>query len=94
MISVSIRVSDTPYSFYVRAVDVNGIQGRRSKVVRVQTTGPARTTGNATAFVLESDGASFADLQQHYMKVGTIFPTYFNCTPSQLSSKFVYTTWK
>lgn len=74
--------SDTPYSFYVRAVDVNGIQGRRSPVVRVTTTGPAQTTGNASAFVLESDGASFADLQQHYTKVGTIFPTYFNCTPS------------
>jgi spore germination protein YaaH len=74
--------SDTPYSFYVRAVDVNGIQGRRSQVVQVTTPGPAQTTGDATAFVLESDGASFADLQQHYMKIGTIFPTYFNCTSS------------
>jgi spore germination protein YaaH len=74
--------SDTPYAFYVRAVDVNGIQGHRSKLVRVTTTGPAQTTGNASAFVLESDGQSFADLQQHYTKVGTIFPTYFNCTPS------------
>jgi spore germination protein YaaH len=74
--------SDTPYSFYVRAVDVNGIQGRRSGVVRVRTTGPEQTKGNATAFILESDGQSFTDLQQHYLKVGTIFPTYFNCTPS------------
>ncbi len=74
--------SDTPYSFVVRAVDANGVQSRASRTVRVTTTGPAQTTGNATAFVLESDGASFADLQRHYMKVGTIFPTYFNCTPS------------
>ena len=74
--------SDTPYSFYVRAVDVNGVQGHRSSLVRVTTPGPAQTTGNASAFVLESDGASFADLQEHYTKVGTIFPTYFNCTSS------------
>jgi spore germination protein YaaH len=74
--------SDTAYSFYVRAVDVNGIQGHRSKVVRVRTSGPAQTSGDVSAFVLESDGASFADLQQYYTKVGTIFPTYFNCTTS------------
>lgn len=74
--------SDTEYRFVVRAVDTNGVQGAPSRVVAVTTRTPARTTGNATAFVLESDGASFADLQRHYMHIGTIFPTYFNCTPS------------
>lgn len=74
--------SDTEYRFVVRAVDTNGVQGAPSRTVAVTTRTPARTTGNATAFVLESDGASFADLQHHYMQIGTIFPTYFNCTPS------------
>ncbi len=72
----------TAYRFYVRAVDTNGIMGRPSRVVHVTTPTPPRTTGDATAFVLESDGASFADLQSHYMRIGTIFPTYFNCTPA------------
>ena len=70
------------YSFYVRAVDTNGIQGPRSRIVTSRRPRRPLTTGNATAFILESDGASFADLQRHYMRIGTIFPTYFNCTPS------------
>jgi len=74
--------ADTEYTFVVRAVDTNGVQGHASRTVSVTTRTPAKTTGNATAFILESDGASFADLQRHYMHVGTIFPTYFNCTPS------------
>ncbi len=72
--------SDTEYGFVVRAVDTNGVQGHASRTVTVTTRTPARTTGNATAFILASDGESFADLQRHYMHVGTIFPTYFNCT--------------
>ena len=74
--------SGQEYSFYVRAVDTNGIQGPRSRIVTIRTPAPAKTTGNATAFILESDGESFADLQRHYMHVGTILPTYFNCTPA------------
>jgi spore germination protein YaaH len=70
------------YSFYVRAVDTNGVQGPRSRIENITTPEPERTTGNATAFVLESDGASFADLQRNYLHVGTILPTYFNCTPA------------
>lgn len=74
--------SGKAYSFYVRAVDSNGVQGERSRIVYIRTPAPPLTTGNATAFVLESDGASFADLQRHYMHIGTILPTYFNCTPA------------
>jgi spore germination protein YaaH len=72
--------SDSRYRFDVRAVDSNGIQGPRTRFVDLRTPPPEKTTGNATAFVLESDGASFGDLQDHYTHVGTIFPTYFNCT--------------
>ncbi len=81
-LTVGNLFTDTAYSFDVRAVDANGIQGGRSKIVSVTTPPPVHTTGNASAFVLESDGASFADLQRHYMRIGTIFPTYFNCTPA------------
>jgi spore germination protein YaaH len=77
--------SGQEYSFYVRAVDTNGIQGPRSRIVTIRTPAPEKTTGNSTGFILESDGESFADLQRHYLHVGTILPTYFNCTPSGTS---------
>jgi spore germination protein YaaH len=80
-VTVRNLFSDTEYRFVVRAVDTNGVQGRPSRTVGVTTRTPPRTTGDASAFVLASDGGSFADLQRHYMHVGTIFPTYFNCTP-------------
>ena len=74
--------SSTAYNFYVRAVDSTGRQGPRSRMVFATTLRPPPTRGHAAAFVLTSDGQSFADLQRHYMHVGTIYPTYFNCTPT------------
>jgi spore germination protein YaaH len=41
-----------------------------------------QTTGKAQAFLLASTDQSFKDLQAHYMNIGTVFPTYFNCNRS------------
>jgi spore germination protein YaaH len=70
------------YNFYVRAVDSNGVQGARSRYVFATTSLPPPTHGHAAAFVLASDGESFADLRRHYMQIGSIYPTYYNCTPT------------
>jgi spore germination protein YaaH len=40
------------------------------------------TSGHAHAFLLASTGRSFADFRAHYRSIGTVYPTYFDCTSS------------
>jgi spore germination protein YaaH len=63
----------------VRAIDNLGYLSDHSAPLTVGTTPPPQTTGDVHAFLLASTGQSFADLRAHYMQIGTVYPTYFEC---------------
>jgi hypothetical protein len=69
----------TDYSFTVSAVDTQGYEGARSPPAPVHTAMPPPTHGNIHAFLLATTDQSFADLQAHYAKIGTLYPTYLQC---------------
>jgi spore germination protein YaaH len=69
----------TRYRFAVAAVDTQGYLGPATARVSVSTARPRPTRGRAHAFLLASTGESFRDLQRHYMQIGTVYPTYFEC---------------
>ena len=70
----------TRYTFTVAAVDGLGYLSSRSAPVSPTTTMPLPSTGHAHAFLLASTGQSFADFRAHYRQIGTVYPTYYNCT--------------
>jgi spore germination protein YaaH len=47
----------------------------------VSTAPPAQSTGKAYAFLLASTDRSFADFRAHYRQIGTVHPTFFDCSP-------------
>jgi spore germination protein YaaH len=49
--------------------------------VSVTTRPPQPTSGHAHAFLLASTDRSFADFRAHYRQIGTIYPTFFDCSP-------------
>ena len=69
----------TAYSFAVAAVDTQGYEGRASAPAAVRTAMPPPTRGRVHAFLLATTDQSFADLQAHYMQIGTVYPTYLQC---------------
>jgi chitodextrinase len=69
----------TNYAFTVTAVDSRGYEGPASDPAAVHTAMPAPTRGRIHAFLLATTGQSFRDLQDHYMQIGTIYPTYLQC---------------
>jgi chitodextrinase len=69
----------TDYSFTVTAVDSRGYEGPASDPAAVHTAMPPPTQGSVHAFLLASTDQSFRDLQDHYMEIGTIYPTYLQC---------------
>ena len=69
----------TSYTFTVVAVDSLGYSSAESVAAAAATNAPDRTTGAVHAFLLASTGASFRDLQAHYLQIGTIYPTYQDC---------------
>jgi spore germination protein YaaH len=69
----------TTYRFTVAAVDTRGYLGPQTAVAQVTTAPPTPTDGRAHAFLLATTGQSFVDLQQHYRKIGYLYPTYFAC---------------
>ena len=71
----------TSYRFTVAAVDTQGYQSAGARIA-VSTAMPDPTRGRAHAFLLASTGESFRDLQRHYRKIGTVYPTYFECRAS------------
>jgi spore germination protein YaaH len=72
----------TTYTFSVVAVDGLGYLSDRSAPVTVRTVDPSPTTGHAYAFLLASTGRSFTDFQAHYEQIGTVSPTYYDCSPA------------
>jgi spore germination protein YaaH len=69
----------TAYTFTVMAVDSLGYASAQSDSASATTEAPPPTTGVAHVFLLASTGTSFKDLQAHYMEVGTVYPTYYEC---------------
>jgi spore germination protein YaaH len=72
----------TRYRFSVAPIDTHGYLGAAGPAVSVRTAMPPPTRGRAHAFLLASTGDSFRDLQRNYSRIGTVYPTYFDCRPS------------
>ena len=70
------------YRFTVAAVDTQGYMSASTAPAVVTTARPASSRGRAHAFLLASTGESFRDLQRHYTRIGTLYPTYFDCRAS------------
>jgi spore germination protein YaaH len=69
------------YAVSVAAVDSQGYLSEQTPAVSVTTAVPAPARGRAHAFLLASTGQSFKDLQEHYDRIGTLYPTYYECAP-------------
>jgi spore germination protein YaaH len=70
----------TRYTFTVAAVDGLGYLSPQSDPVSPTTDMPQPSAGHAHAFLLASTGQSFADFRAHYRQIGTVYPTYYDCT--------------
>jgi spore germination protein YaaH len=68
------------HSLAVVAVDSLGYLSPPSEPIAVTTERPEQTTGRAHAFLLASTDRSFHDLQANYRRIGTVHPTYFDCS--------------
>jgi spore germination protein YaaH len=78
-------VRDRQYALAVASVDTRGrLSAPTSLTVRTQL--PAATRGHLHAFMLASTDDSFRDLQQHYDLVGTVYPTYFDCSTVDITA--------
>ena len=67
------------YVVTVAAVDSLGYLSEPSAPVAVTTALPSPAHGRTHAFLLASTGQSFADLRDHYERIGTLYPTYYEC---------------
>jgi spore germination protein YaaH len=80
----SIRVTGlaaaSSHEFRVAAVDAAGWLSAPSAPANVTTTPPVPTSGRAHAFLLASTDRSFADFRAHYRQIGTVYPTFFDCS--------------
>jgi spore germination protein YaaH len=72
--------ASTRHRLTVVAVDSLGYLSAPSEAVDVTTARPEQTAGQVHAFLLASTDSSFADLRANYRKVGTLHPTYFDCS--------------
>jgi hypothetical protein len=70
----------TPYAFTVVAIDGGGHRSEAASL-SVTTLAPLPATGPAYAYMLATTGASFDDLQRHYMQIAAVSPTYFHLGP-------------
>jgi spore germination protein YaaH len=80
--TVSNLAPSTGFTFTVAAVSSQGMVSAESDPASATTLAPTPTTGTAQAFVLASTDQSFADFRAHYKQIGTIYPTYYDCTGS------------
>jgi len=69
------------YTFSVQAIDTLGGASAATAPLAVRTRDPDPTEGRLHAFLLASTDQSFHDFQDHYRQIGTLYPTYFDCTP-------------
>ncbi len=67
------------YSFTVQAVDSHSQVSDLSAPATATTAAPVPTTGSAHAYLLATTDQSFADFRAHYMNIGVVHPTYFQC---------------
>jgi Glycosyl hydrolases family 18/Fibronectin type III domain len=70
----------TPYTFTVVAIDGGGHRSDAS-ALNATTQAPLPATGPAYAYMLASTGASFEDMQRHYLQIAAVAPTYFHLGP-------------
>jgi spore germination protein YaaH len=77
---VTNLAASSSHEFTVAAVDSAGWVSARSAPAAVTTAHPVQSTGSAYAFLLASTDRSFQDFQAHYRQIGTVSPTYFDCT--------------
>ncbi len=68
------------YRFSVQAVDTLGSASSPAEEITVRTRDPEPTEGRVHAFLLASTDQSFHDFQAHYRQIGTVYPTYYDCT--------------
>ncbi|HEY3190825.1 MAG TPA: glycosyl hydrolase family 18 protein [Solirubrobacteraceae bacterium] len=71
----------THYVLTVTAVDTQGLPSAPA-TLQVDTPAPDPTSGSVHAFLLATTSASFTDFRDHYQRVGTLYPTYFDCDKS------------
>src|SRR5256885_909102 len=79
----------THYVLTVQAVDSQGLPWAPATLT-LDTPAPDPSTGTIGAFVLASTGSSFADFRDHYQRIGTLYPTYFDCdhsNPAHIAGK-------
>jgi spore germination protein YaaH len=69
----------TTYTLRVVAVDKENAVSPESVSIQATTAPPPQSTGGVYAFMLAND-ESFDDLQAHYQEIGTVAPTYFDCS--------------
>jgi spore germination protein YaaH len=67
------------YAVTVAAVDSQGYVSESAAPVNVTTAVPAPAQGRTHAFLLASTGQSFTALREHYERIGTLYPTYYEC---------------
>jgi len=72
----------TTYTFTVVAVDGFGALSPPATSVNVTTANPTPTSGHVYAFLLADTDESFHDFQAHYQEIGTVSPTYYDCSSS------------
>jgi spore germination protein YaaH len=68
------------YGWSIAAVDTRGYVSPASPVTQVAQADPPPTTGDAHAFLLASTDASYAAFRRHYRQVGTVHPTFWDCS--------------
>jgi spore germination protein YaaH len=68
------------HSFAVAAVDASGWVSPLSSPASVSLSPPIQSTGLAHAFLLASTDRSFADFRAHYRQIGTVYPTFYDCS--------------
>jgi spore germination protein YaaH len=81
---LSTRVTNlaagSSHEFTVAAVDSAGWLSAPSAPAAASTAPPVPTTGKLHAFLLASTDRSFADFRAHYRLIGTVYPTFFDCS--------------
>jgi spore germination protein YaaH len=74
----------THYELTDTAVDTQGVPSAPATLA-VDTPKPDPSSGSVSAFLLASTGTSFTDFRDHYQRIGTLYPTYFDCDPADPS---------
>ncbi len=69
----------TAYSWSVAAVDTQGRVSDPSAATTIVQADPPAAEGKVHAFLLASTDASYAAFRNHYRRIGTVYPTFYDC---------------